>query len=403
MKLKSFANTGRSLLGAKLPIIQGGMGVGISLAGLAGAVANQGGIGVISAAAIGMEEPDFFRNFLEANIRALRREIRKAREATKGILGVNIMVATSNFVDMVKVAVEEAIDVIFAGAGLAHEPARAPGRKQEDEAGSDRILRESLPDHLPALAGEAPLPARRGCCRRTDGGRAPRVQSGADQRSELRAGEDRPRGHRRGAILREDARQRDPRDPGRRASTRGADMVKYLEMGAAGVQMATRFVTTDECDASIEFKRLYIEAKEEDLVIIKSPVGMPGRAIRNQFIDDVSKGMRKPYKCPYHCLITCDYKNTPYCIALALMNAKKGNLENGFAFAGANAFREKDDRFGQGADGRASGRIRGRDPSADRAGVGAEVGCECADIIAPPRGADPPRAREIAEKTAARR
>ena len=121
----------------------------------------------------------------------------------------------------------------------------------------------------------------------------------------------------------------------------GADILKYMRMGAAGVQMATRFVTTDECDASPEFKAAYVEARPEDIVIIKSPVGMPGRAIRNGFINDVGEGKRKPYKCPYHCLLTCDYQNSPYCIALALMNAKKGKLKNGFAFAGANAFREK--------------------------------------------------------------
>jgi NAD(P)H-dependent flavin oxidoreductase YrpB (nitropropane dioxygenase family) len=124
MKFKSLAKIPSGILGSKIPIIQGGMGVGISLAGLAGAVANQGGIGVISTAAIGMDEPDFFRNFLEANIRALRKEIRKAREITQGVLGVNIMVAMANFVDMVKVAIEEAVDVIFAGAGL---PVDLPG------------------------------------------------------------------------------------------------------------------------------------------------------------------------------------------------------------------------------------------------------------------------------------
>ncbi len=104
--------------------------------------------------------------------------------------------------------------------------------------------------------------------------------------------------------------------------------------------MATRFVTTNECDAAPEFKKAYIESRPEDIVIIKSPVGMPGRAIRNSFIDDVGEGKRKPYTCPYHCLLTCDYQRSPYCIAMALMNAKKGKLRNGFAFAGANAFRE---------------------------------------------------------------
>ena len=101
-----------------LPIIQGGMGVGISLSSLAAAVANEGGVGVISAAVIGITEKDFISNFIEANIRALKKEIRKARELTKGILGVNIMMALSNYADMVKTAIEEGIDIIFSGAGL---------------------------------------------------------------------------------------------------------------------------------------------------------------------------------------------------------------------------------------------------------------------------------------------
>ncbi len=103
--------------------------------------------------------------------------------------------------------------------------------------------------------------------------------------------------------------------------------------------MATRFVTTYECDASEKFKQAYIDSKKEDIVIIKSPVGMPGRAIRNKFIDDVNKGEKKPFKCPFHCIITCDCVNTPYCIALALINAQKGILDHGFVFCGENAYR----------------------------------------------------------------
>lgn len=122
----------------------------------------------------------------------------------------------------------------------------------------------------------------------------------------------------------------------------GEDVYKVLQLGACGVQMATRFVATHECDASIKFKQAYIDSSKEDIVIIKSPVGMPGRAIRNKFIDDVNKGGKKPFKCPYNCIITCDHQNSPYCIALALINAQKGNLKHGFAFAGANAYRTKE-------------------------------------------------------------
>ena len=105
--------------------------------------------------------------------------------------------------------------------------------------------------------------------------------------------------------------------------------------------MGTRFVTTNECDASDAFKETYINASEDDLCIIKSPVGMPGRAIRNKFISQVEAGEKIPFNCPYHCIVTCDYINSPYCIALALKNAHKGNLDNGFAFAGSNAYRAK--------------------------------------------------------------
>jgi nitronate monooxygenase len=119
----------------------------------------------------------------------------------------------------------------------------------------------------------------------------------------------------------------------------GADVRKFMQMGVAGVQMATRFVTTHECDAEMAFKQAYIDARPEDIVIIQSPVGLPGRAIRNEFIDDVNAGNRKPFKCPYHCIITCDCDNSPYCIALALINAQRGRLANGFAFCGSNAYR----------------------------------------------------------------
>jgi nitronate monooxygenase len=119
----------------------------------------------------------------------------------------------------------------------------------------------------------------------------------------------------------------------------GKDIDKFLQLGAVGVQMGTRFVATDECDADIAFKQAYINAKEEDIVIIKSPVGLPGRAIRNSFLDEVGEGKKIPYACPYHCITTCNYQDSPYCIAIALMNAKKGRLNHGFSFSGKNAFR----------------------------------------------------------------
>jgi nitronate monooxygenase len=112
-------------------------------------------------------------------------------------------------------------------------------------------------------------------------------------------------------------------------------------LGAQGVQMATRFIATYECDASLKFKENYLKCKKEDLIIIDSPVGLPGRAINNKFLEEVSAGIRKPFKCPWRCLKTCNFENSPYCIALALTNAQQGKLEDGFSFAGANAYRVK--------------------------------------------------------------
>lgn len=325
-------------LTAKLPIIQGGMGVGISLSGLAAAVANEGGIGIIAAAGIGMLDYDFSTNFLEANIARLKSEIRKAREKTKGIIGVNIMVALTNYADFVKAAIEEGIDIIFSGAGLPMNlPQYLEGKydtKLVPIVSSARaagiICRKWLDkyNYLPdAIVVEGP---------KAGGHLGFKETQIFDTEYSLEK------------ILPEVVNEvKSYEDKIGRAIPviaaggiySGEDIYKFMKLGASGVQMATRFVTTEECDASIDFKNTYINSKKEDLSIIKSPVGMPGRAIRNTFTEDISKGVNKPFKCPYHCIITCDYKNSPYCIALALTNAQKGNLEHGFAFAGENAYK----------------------------------------------------------------
>jgi nitronate monooxygenase len=326
---------------AKLPIVQGGMGVGISMSGLASAVANEGGIGIIAAAAIGLFEPDCSSNFLEANVRALKREIRKARALTKGILGVNIMVALSNFADLAKAAIEEKIDIIFSGAGL---PLNLPEFKKGTEGpklvpivssarAASIILKKWLRkyDYLPdALVVEGP---------RAGGhlGFKPDQINDPDYSLEKLV----PEVIKEVKSVEKEFKKTIPVIAAGGIYT-GKDIYRFFQLGAAGVQMATRFVTTHECDASIKFKQAYIDSKKEDIVIIKSPVGMPGRSIRNKFIDDVNEGKKKPFSCPYHCITTCDGKNSPYCIALALRNAQRGNLEHGFVFAGENAYRAKE-------------------------------------------------------------
>jgi nitronate monooxygenase len=327
-------------LTARLPIIQGGMGVGISLSGLASAVANEGGIGVIATAVIGMNEPDFSRNFLEANIRALRKEIRKARELSKGILGVNIMVALTNFADLVKTAIEEGIDIIFSGAGLPlNLPQFLNGTIKTNlvpivsSARATGIILKKwsekynrLPD---AIVVEGPLAGGHlGFKEETIGDPEYSLEKLVPEVIQI--------------VKPYEEKYKKPIPVIAAGGIyTGADIYRFFQLGASGVQMATRFVTTYECDASEKFKQTYIDSRKEDIVIIKSPVGMPGRAIKNTFLDEVSQGKRKPFKCPYHCLKTCDYKNTPYCISLALVNAKKGNLSHGFAFAGENAYRAK--------------------------------------------------------------
>jgi len=119
----------------------------------------------------------------------------------------------------------------------------------------------------------------------------------------------------------------------------GEDINNIMKLGAAGVQMGTRFVTTTECDASSGFKQAYIDADEKDIEIIKSPVGMPGRAIFSSFIQKVKEGKKQPKNCPFKCIKTCDISKSPYCIIIALVNALKGSFDHGFAFAGSNAFR----------------------------------------------------------------
>lgn len=323
---------------ARIPIVQGGMGVGISLSGLAAAVANQGGIGVIAAAMIGMLEADLHLNYREANIRALRREIRKAREATRGILGVNVMVALTNFADMVKTAIEEKIDVIFSGAGLPLDLPKyiTDGAKTRlvpiiSSARAASIICKRwitrfkrLPD---AFVVEGPLA----------GGHLG-FKADELEKPEFALEKLVPEVLEAVAPFCEEHKVEIPVIAAGGIFT-GSDIRKFLDLGASGVQMATRFVATHECDADIRFKESYVNARPEDLMVIKSPVGLPGRAIRNRFLEDVENGKNKPFKCPFQCLSSCNCTDSPYCIALALSNAKRGNLNKGFAFAGRNAYR----------------------------------------------------------------
>ena len=328
---------------APLPIIQGGMSVGISLAGLASAVAREGGIGVIGCAGIGMLESDDSLDIVERHNRALRHEIRTAREMSngKGLLGVNIMVALSNFEELARTAIDEKIDIIFAGAGL---PLNLP-----------KLAIRNMPTKFVPIVSSgraAAIIAKRWIEKYNyvpDGFVLEGPLAGGHLGFKLEEIEDSNFTLDKLILpmlkiaheMEERFKRHVPVIPAGGIYT-GADIHQFLGLGAAGVQMATRFVTTHECDAAIGFKQAYVASRPEDILIIKSPVGLPGRVLRNMFVEEVVAGRKRPFKCPYHCIITCDVKKSPYCIALALVNAKLGDLRNGFAFCGANAHRAKE-------------------------------------------------------------
>ncbi len=325
----------------KYPIIQGGMGVGISMSHLTSAVTNEGCLGVLSAAGIGMSEPDYLTNYIDSNIRGLKKEIQKIRSLTKGVIGINIMVAMTNYGDMVSTSISEGVDIIFSGAGLPLNLPQylTPGCNTKlapiiSSARAAKLICKRWNDkfnYLPDLVVvEGP---------KAGGHLGFKLEQIDDpdysiekilpevikvvKEFEVKSGKSIPVIAAGGIYT-------------------GEDIYKFIKLGATGVQLGTRFVTTDECDASLAFKQTYINSKEEDIKIIKSPVGMPGRAIRSKFLDEVSQGNKKPLVCHYHCIKTCNIETTPYCIVSALINAQKGNFVNGFAFAGSNAYRTKE-------------------------------------------------------------
>ena len=317
---------------AKIPIIQGGMGVGVSLSSLAGAVAREGGIGVLSAAQIGYNEPDFEQDPEGANMRAMKKHIRKAREiAPDGVIGINIMVATRLYANYVKEAIANGIDLIISGAGLPTElPALAKGSKTKlvpivSPKKSARVIlkmwdkkHQTAPDALliegPKAGGHLGFKYEELV--------SDTIQEIIDmvKTYEEKYEKDIPVIVAGGVSSKE-------------------DLEHCLSMGASGVQIATPFVTTEECDADIKYKEAYINCKKEDITIVKSPVGMPGRAIKNKFMEIVQReGRIKPKHC-FNCMSACSPAETVYCITERLIEAVKGNVDDGLIFCGADAWK----------------------------------------------------------------
>lgn len=326
-----------------LPILQGGMGIGISLDRLAGAVAACGGMGTISTAACGFQEPDFGKDPNGANLRALDRQVRRARELAKGagLVAVNAMVATTQYADSVRTALRAGVDAVVSGAGL--------------------------PLDLPAIAAEVPE-NHAALAPVVSGGRAAALickvwdrryhvvpdfvvlegplaggHLGFSPEEAREAQKGRPKSL--GVLLQEVRKALEPfvekyqRDiPVFVAGgvKDGGEMARYMKEGAAGAQFATRFIATEECDAGDSYKQAILDAQPEDVVIVKSPVGLPGRALRSPLIRRVEAGLQPKVERCIHCLSACKAAAAPYCISRALIAAHRGDWENGLFFCGAN-------------------------------------------------------------------
>ncbi len=288
---------------AKIPIIQGGMAVKISTGLLAGTIAAAGGIGVIGASGMDLSE--------------LREEIRKAREIAKGgLVGINIMFAAREFLGAVNTAISESISLIITGAGFSRD--------------IFKIGEESKTPILPIVSSAklAKIATKLGASAIVVEGTEAGGHLGTDRSIEV--------------ILPEVRAVTELPVIAAGGITDGCDIAKMFKLGADGVQVATRFVLTNECAAAPEYKKIYQNAKKDDIVLISSPVGMPGRAIKTEFVRQIlSKTAPKPIGCDY-CLKKCSLE---YCIVQALINAQQGRVEEGIVFSGANVWKIKDKRI----------------------------------------------------------
>ena len=325
----------------EIPLIQGGMGVGVSLSGLAGAVAKCGGLGVISSVNAGYREADFEKNPVEANLRALRREIERAREEAggNGLVAVNIMTAVSNYDKTCRAAVEAGADAIISGAGL---PLTLPEYTRGTDvlcapivsgARAAKLIARHYKKHYQVLPDFFVIEGHMA------GGHL------GFSREELENGTARSNDE----ILREVLAVTEEiyASDGVRIPVfvaggvfDGADMAHFQKAGAAGVQIGTRFIATEECDADRAFKEVIVGAKEEDIILIKSPVGMPARAVNTPLLKRLAQGETFRAKRCNNCLTACKKdESIPYCISRALIEAVKGNTEDGLFFTGSNAAR----------------------------------------------------------------
>lgn len=284
----------------KYPIVQGGMAIRVSTAPLAAAVANAGGIGIIGGTGLPEEE--------------LRGEIRQARRLSNGIIGVNIMYAVREFQKLVMTALDEKIDVIFSGAGFSRDIfgwGREAGVPIVSIVSSARLAKLAEKLGAAAVVAEGTEAGGHLGTERSTKEILPEIKAAVKKIPVIAAG---------GIVD-------------------GKDIAEMVRLGADGVQMGTRFVLSEECTVADAFKQTYLNAREEDVVLIKSPVGMPGRAIRNVMSEKLARGEApKREKCD-KCLKVCSKE---YCIIKALENSRLGNVDEGIVFSGKNVFKIKE-------------------------------------------------------------
>jgi len=315
---------------ADIPIVQGGMGVGVSLSGLAGAVAAEGGVGVISAAQIGFSLPGFSANPFKANLEALAFHIKKAREkALGGVVGVNIMCAVTHYADYVKCCVENKVDLIISGAGL---PMNLP-----------ELVKGSAVKIAPIVSSAKAASVLLKLWDKKYGVTADMVVvEGPKAGGHLGfTAEEVNAQFNAEAILPHISAYEEKYNKKIPAVFGGGifdrqDMDHYMNLGFSGVQVGTRFVATEECDAHENFKLAYVNAKQEDTIIIKSPIGLPGRALNNEFIQNISHGTKQNCR---NCIAACNPATIPYCITSALINSVTGNVAQGLVFCGSEVYR----------------------------------------------------------------
>lgn len=364
----------------RVPIIQGGMGVGISRSRLAGAVSAAGGLGVISTAQIGYDEPGFAQHPVETNLAAVKKHVRLAKEQAGGCpVGANIMVATRDYERYVRAAVEAGVDVILSGAGLpVNLPELVEGSRVKiapiisSRKAADVMLRlwdRKYHRSADLLVVEGPLAGghlgfSREQLEEFSGKSSPgegfpeengsgESSSGEGFSEENSSGKSSPGEGFSEAKFEQEIRAiiecRKPYEekyghPIPVVIAGGifdyADICHALELGADGVQIASRFVAAEECDAAPAYRDAYLAAGPEDICIIDSPVGMPGRALRNAFVKELEAGKRPGVTEPcLSCVRTCKPAETPYCISRALIRAVQGDVEHGLVFCGGNTGR----------------------------------------------------------------